>query len=75
MLIKKMLKSQMPGVPEGEIERIAGMIDSHPELFQKIGREIESKTKSGMNQQQAAMEVMKQYEIELRRAVESSQKK
>ncbi len=70
LLMKKMLKSQMKGVPDGEIDRIVEVVDKNPDLFQKIAGEIQAKVKGGMNQQMASMEVMKMHEVELRRAME-----
>lgn len=68
-LMKKMLKSQMKGVPEAEQERILQLVLKNPELFKKIGAEIQEKTKGGMDQMMASMSVMKKYENELKNAM------
>ena len=70
MLMRKMLKSQMKGASDAEIEKIVEIVDKNPELFQKIAAEIQVKTKSGMDQQAASVEVMKAHEVELRRVME-----
>lgn len=59
----------MKGVPEAQIDMFVGMMEKNPELFQTIAKEIEEKTKTGMNQEQASMLVMKKYEAELKKLV------
>lgn len=71
LLMKKILKSQMKGVPESEIDRIVEVVDKNPELFQKIAAEIQIKVKGGKDQQMASMEVMKSHEVELRRIMQN----
>lgn len=66
-ILKKMLR--MKGVPEAQIDMFVGMMEKNPELFQTIAKEIEEKTKTGMNQEQASMLVMKKYEAELKKLV------
>jgi len=66
-LLKKMLRTQ--GVPEAQIEMFIGMIEKNPELFKTIAAEIQEKVKSGMNQTDAGMIVMKKYEEELKKLV------
>jgi hypothetical protein len=66
-LMKKMLK--MKGVPEAQIDMFVAMMEKDPDLFKKIATEIGEKTKSGMDQTKAGMEVMKKYESELRKLV------
>ena len=48
-LIKKMLKSQLNGIPEAEQEKIIGMIEKNPQLFQIIAKEAQAKIKEGKN--------------------------
>ncbi|MFA5841227.1 MAG: hypothetical protein WC847_03100 [Candidatus Paceibacterota bacterium] len=64
-LLKKMLRTQ--GVPEAQIDMLIGMMEKNPELFQKIALEIQEKTKGGMDQMTAGMEIMKKYEAELKK--------
>ena len=59
-LLKKMLRSQ--GVPEGQIDMVINMMEKNPELFKTIALEIKEKTKNGMDQMTASVEVMKKYE-------------
>ncbi|MEX0931609.1 MAG: hypothetical protein WDZ88_02550 [Candidatus Paceibacterota bacterium] len=65
-LMKKMLKSKMKGVPEAEQDRIIGMVEKNPDLFQKIALEVQAEMKTGKDQMAATMKVMKKYEAELR---------
>jgi len=62
-----MLRTQ--GVPETQIEIFVNMIEKNPELFKVIAAEIQEKMKSGMDQTSAGMEVMREYEGELKKLV------
>jgi len=66
-LLKKMLKAQ--GVPEEQIDMVIKMMEKNPELFKTIASEIQTKVKSGMDQNSASMEVMKKYESEIKKLV------
>ena len=66
MMMKKMLKSQMKDVPEAEQEKILKIVTENPELFQKIGTEVQAKMKEGKDQMSATMEVMSNYQNELK---------
>jgi hypothetical protein len=57
-LMKKMLKSQMKGVPESEQEKIIKMVEKDPKFFQQIAAEVQEKMKEGKDQMAATMEVM-----------------
>lgn len=65
--MKKMLKAQ--GVPEEQIDMLVNMMEKNPELFKTIATEIQAKIKGGMSQMDAGMEVMKKYEVELKKLV------
>lgn len=66
-LLKKMLRTQ--GVPEAQIDMFINMMEKNPELFKTIAKEVEEKTKGGMSQMDAGMQVMKKYETELKKLV------
>ncbi len=55
----------MKDVPEAQREQMLAMVEKDPELFKKIGGEIERRTKGGEAQMKATMEVMKKYRAEL----------
>ncbi|MBU0612131.1 hypothetical protein KKA39_00170 [Patescibacteria group bacterium] len=64
-LLKKMLRAQ--GVPEAQIDVLIKMMEKNPQLFKDIALEIKEKTKNGVDQMTASMEVMKKYEDELKK--------
>lgn len=66
-LLKQMIKRQLKGVPEAEVDRIISIVEKNPELFKKIGEEIEKKVKSGRSQMTATMEVMRTHQAELQK--------
>lgn len=55
----------MRDVPEAQREQMLSLIQKDPELFKKIGEEIERRKKGGEPEVKAAMEVMKKYRVEL----------
>ncbi len=63
--MKKMLKSQLKGVPEEYQDKLIDAIEKNPDLFKKIADETQEKMKSGKDQMKAAMEVMEKYKSEL----------
>jgi len=69
--IKKLIQSKLKGVPEAEQEKIIALITQNPELFEKIGKEIQQKTKEGKSETAAAMEVMRKYQGEIQKAMMS----
>lgn len=56
----------MQGVPAEEQEKMLGMIEKNPELFQKIAREIQEEIKAGADQMSATMKVAQKYQEELK---------
>ncbi len=68
-LLKKMLKSQLVGVPPEQQEKIVAAVERNPELFQNIAKEMQAKIKEGKSQMAAAMEVMQAHKSEIEQAV------
>ncbi len=66
MIMRKMLKSKMKGVPEEQQEHILSAIEENPEFFQNIATEIQAKMKEGKDQMTATMEVMQKHQDEMR---------
>lgn len=64
-LLSQAMKWKMKDVPEAQREQIMALVQKDPELFKKIGEEIERRTKGGEPQMKATMEVMKKYRTEL----------
>ena len=63
------MKSKLKDVPEAEQEKMIGMIEKNPELFQKIGLEVQNLMKQGKDQMSATMEVMQKYQEELKKII------
>lgn len=64
-LTKKVIQSQMKGVPEETQNMIMELVEKNPELFQKIAKEMDERVKKGEHQMSATMTVMKKYQKEL----------
>ncbi len=69
-LLKQMVKRQLKGMPEAEIDRIVDIVGKHPEIFKKIGDEIKAKVKAGRSEQAASMEVMRKHQSELQKVLQ-----
>ena len=65
-LMKKMMASQLKGVPQAEQDKLLNMIEKNPELFQKIANETQEEMKRGTAQMDAVMKVAKKHEAELK---------
>jgi len=55
----------MKGVPKEQREQMTALVTKDPQLFKKIGEEIERRKKGGESEMKASMEVMKKYRAEL----------
>ncbi|MDO8231743.1 MAG: hypothetical protein Q7T37_00875 [bacterium] len=64
-LLNQYAKWKLKDVPEEQREQMTALISKNPELFKKIGEEIERRKKGGESEMKAAMEVMKKYRTEL----------
>ena len=65
-LLRQMMKSKLKDVPEAQREQILALVTKNPELFKKIGEEVDRRVKKGGEpQMKATMEVMKKYRSEL----------
>jgi len=65
LLLKKMLKSQLKGMPEAQQNMIISAVEKNPKLFEDIAKEVQEKIKGGMDQQAATMQVMMSHQKEL----------
>jgi hypothetical protein len=65
LLLKKMLKSQLKGMPEAQQDMIISAVEKNPKLFEDIAKEAQEKIKGGMDQQTATMQVMMSHQKEL----------
>lgn len=73
--LKKVLQSQMKGVPEDQQKMIMEMIEKDPALFEKIAKEMQAELKvNGNNQTAAAMKVLPRYQQEILSAMSPEMK-
>lgn len=68
-MTRKLLERQMKNVPPEQRDMVIKAVQENPELFEKIAKEIQEKTKQGKNQTAASMEVMRKYQSELQQAM------
>jgi hypothetical protein len=73
-LMKKLIKSKMPGVSDEQVNAILELVDKNPDLFKKIQKEIEAKKKVGISESAAAMTVMREHQTELAAIMQGLQK-
>ena len=59
------MKWKMKDVPDAQREQIMTLVKKDPELFKRIGEEIDRRVKGGEPQMKATLEVMKKYRTEL----------
>ncbi|MBL1434394.1 hypothetical protein COB87_002420 [Candidatus Wolfebacteria bacterium] len=63
---KKIMQHQMKDVPKEQQDKMIEMVQKNPDLFKKIGEEINQRVKKGgEDQMKASIEVMKKYQKEL----------
>jgi hypothetical protein len=64
--MKKVIQSQMKGVPEAQQQMILEMVEKDPALFEKIAKEMQAELKAnGNNQTAAAMKVLPKYQQQI----------
>jgi hypothetical protein len=64
-LMRQALKWKLKDVPEERRDQVMNMVGKNPDLFKKIGEEIERRKKGGESEMKATMEVMRKYRAEL----------
>lgn len=64
-LLNQYAKWKLKDLPEAQREQMLALVTKDPELFKKIGEEIERRKKGGETEMKASMEVMKKYRVEL----------
>lgn len=65
-LLGQALKWKMKDVPADQRDQIMALVQKDPELFKKIGEEVDRRVKGGEPQMKATLEVMKKYGPQLR---------
>ncbi len=69
LLIKKVIKAKMKGVPDEQVDAIIAVVEKNPDLFKKIDSEIKAKVKAGRSEMVASMEVMRLHQAEIQKAM------
>lgn len=64
-LLNQYAKCKLKDVPKEQREQMTELVSKDPELFKKIGEEIERRKKGGESEMKASMDVMKKYRAEL----------
>ncbi len=65
-LLKQAMKWKLKDMPAAQQEQIMALVQKNPDLFKKIGEEVDRRVKKGGEpQMKATMEVMKKYRAEL----------
>lgn len=64
-LLNQYAKWKLKDVPAAQREQMTALVTKDPQLFKKIGEEIERRKKGGESETKAALEVMKKYRTEL----------
>ncbi len=64
-LLNQYAKWKLRDMPEAQREQMTALVSKDPQLFKKIGEEIERRKKGGESEMKAAMEVMKKYRADL----------
>ncbi len=64
-LLNQYAKWKLKDVPVAQREQMTALITKDPQLFKKIGEEVERRKKGGEGETKAALEVMKKYRVEL----------
>lgn len=71
-IVKKVLESKLKQVPPAQREMMMKLVEENPKLFEKIGNEIKQKTKEGKTETAASLEVMRKFQGELQKAMQST---
>jgi hypothetical protein len=72
--VKKLIQSKLKGIPEEQQEQIIALVMENPQLFEKIGKEIQQKVKEGKGETAAAMEILRKYQGEIQKAMMNNNK-
>lgn len=68
--LRQALKLKMKNVPEAEREKILALMEKDPDLFKRIGDEVQRKVKSGQSEMAATMVVMREHQAELQKLMQ-----
>jgi hypothetical protein len=74
-IAKKMMEMKTKDLPPEQRDLIMTLMNDHPELMEKIAKEIKEKKKQGVDEQTASMQVMFRYKDDFQRIMMSKMKK
>ncbi len=66
-LMRKLLERQLAQIPVEQRDMILAAFEKDPDFFARLAAEVETKTKSGMSQMDAARKVFEQHGDEMRK--------
>ncbi len=70
LLMKAALSRQLKGMPDGVKTQMMALIDTHPEFFEKMAKEIQARVKKGENQMFAMQAVAREHQAELQKLLQ-----
>jgi hypothetical protein len=65
-ITKALIKKQLKGVPEAEVEKLLTIIEKNPEFFKMMAEEVQKKVKAGMSQEEAAKQFANEHGAEMK---------
>ncbi len=68
-LIKKLVSAKLKHLPKEQQDMIIAVVSANPELFKKLQDKIEAKKKQGISEQLAAMQIMREHQSEIQKAM------
>ncbi len=70
MILRATLGHQLKDLPKEMREQFMAMVEKNPAFFEKIGKEIEARTKGGQDKMLATQAVMMQYRGEIQKMLQ-----
>jgi adenylate kinase len=74
-LARKMMEVKTKNLPPEQRDLIMTLMNDHPELMEKIAKEIKEKKKQGIDEQTASMQVMFRYKDDFQRIMMNKMKR
>ena len=63
---RALIKKQLKGMPEAEVEKMLTLIEKNPDFFKKMAEDVQKKIKGGMGQEEAAKQFAEEHKDELK---------
>ena len=68
--LKKTMKRKAPGMSDEQQDKVLDVVENNQELFQKMQKEIDERTKRGEDETMAQMAVAKKYQPEIQKLMQ-----